>query len=55
MMKISKLGTTVAAIAGAVIMGVSPMTAFAMTGTEADCICEDKCGDKVINEDSRVG
>ncbi len=54
MKMISKFGMSIAAIAGAVIMGATPMTAFAQTGPEAECICEDKCGDKVINEDCPV-
>ncbi len=54
MKMISNFGMSIAAIAGAVIMGATPMTAFAQTGPEAECICEDKCGDKVINEDCPV-
>ncbi len=54
MKMISKFGMSIAAIAGAVIMGSTPMTAFAQTGPESECICEDKCGDKVINEDCPI-
>ncbi len=51
---IGRFGMSVAAVAGAIVIGGTPVTAFAMTGAEADCICEDKCGDKVINEDCPV-
>lgn len=54
MKMISKFGMSIAAIAGALIVGTTPMTAFAQTGPEAECICEDKCEDKVINEDCPV-
>ncbi len=55
MKMISKRLTGIAAIAGAIMIGAAPMTAFAQTGPEADCICETKCGiDKIINEDCPV-
>lgn len=43
-----------AAVAVAFFIGTAPMTAFANTGEEADCICETKCTEDEINPDCPV-
>lgn len=56
-MKITKLNKRLTgAVVGAMALfiGMTPMTAFAHTGQEADCTCEVKCSDNSINEDCPV-
>ena len=48
-----RLGQAVA-IATALFVGVTPITAFAHTGPEAECICEEKCTENHINPDCPV-
>jgi hypothetical protein len=43
-----------AAMLTAVLAGFFPVTAFANTGKEADCICETKCTDEDVNEECPV-
>ncbi len=40
-----------AAMLSAVLAGSFPVTAFANTGKEADCICETRCGEESVNEE----
>ena len=56
-MKITKLnkrltGAVVSAMA--LFIGMTPMTAFAHTGPEAECICETKCTEDCVNEECPV-
>ena len=43
-----------AAMLSAVLAGSFPVTAFANTGKEADCICETRCGEGSVNEECPV-
>lgn len=43
-----------AAMLSAVLAGSFPVTAFANTGKEADCICETRCGEESVNEECPV-
>ena len=52
--KISKKACGALALAGALFIGVTPITAFAHTGPEAECICEEKCTEDNINPDCPV-
>lgn len=52
--KISKKACGALAVAGALFIGVTPITAFAHTGPEAECICEEKCTEDHINPDCQV-
>ena len=52
--KISKKTCGALALAGAFFIGVTPITAFAHTGPEAECICEEKCTEDNINPDCPV-
>lgn len=56
-MKITKISmriTRAVACATAFLIGAAPITAFAHTGPEAECICESKCAEDHINEDCPV-
>lgn len=56
-MKITKLNkrvTGAVACAAALFIGMTPMTAFAHTGPEAECICETKCSEDSVNEECPV-
>jgi len=56
-MKITKISmkiTGAVACATAFLIGAAPITAFAHTGPEAECICESKCTEDHINEDCPV-
>ena len=53
-MKITKLNkrlTGAVACAMALFIGMTPMTAFAHTGPEAECTCETKCTEDCVNEE----
>lgn len=52
--KISKSLCGAVACAAALFIGAAPMTAFAQTGPEAECICETKCTEDEINPDCPV-
>ncbi len=52
--KISKKACGALAVAGALFIGVTPITAFAHTGPEAECICEEKCTEDNINPECPV-
>lgn len=51
--KLYKRFSGAVAIASALIMGISPMTAFAQ-GHEAECICETKCTGEHVNEECEI-
>ena len=56
-MKITKLNkrlTGAVACAAALFIGMTPMTAFAHTGPEAECTCETKCTEDCVNEECPV-
>ena len=56
-MKITKLNkrlTGAVACAMALFIGMTPMTAFAHTGPEAECTCETKCTEDCVNEECSV-
>ena len=56
-MKITKLNkrlTGAVACAAALFIGMTPMTAFAHTGPEAECTCETKCSEDSVNEECPV-
>ena len=56
-MKITKLNkrlTGAVACAMALFIGMTPMTAFAHTGPEAECTCETKCTEDCVNEECPV-
>lgn len=56
-MKITKLNkrlTGAVACAMALFIGMTPMTAFAHTGPEAECTCEKKCSEDYVNEECPV-
>ncbi len=56
-MKITKLNqrlTGAVACAMALFIGMTPMTAFAHTGPEAECTCETKCSEDSVNEECPV-
>ncbi len=56
-MKINKIMgrlTGAAAICAAVFIGIAPVTAFANTGAEADCICDSRCTDDNVNDQCPV-
>ena len=56
-MKITKISmrlTGAVACVTAFLIGATPMTAFAHTGPEAECICESKCSEDCINEECPV-
>ena len=56
-MKITKLNkrlTGAVACAAALFIGMTPMTAFAHTGPEAECTCETKCSEDFVNEEWTV-
>ena len=53
-MKITKLNKRLTgAVVGAMALfiGMTPMTAFAHTGPEAECTCETKCSEDSVNEE----
>ena len=52
--KITLRLTGAVACVTAFLIGATPMTAFAHTGPEAECICEDKCSEDCINEECPV-
>ncbi|SHJ22499.1 DUF4366 domain-containing protein [Pseudobutyrivibrio xylanivorans] len=56
-MKITKFNkrlTGAVACAAALFIGMTPMTAFAHTGPEAECTCETKCSEDSVNEECPV-
>lgn len=56
-MKITKLNKRLTgAVVGAMALfiGMTPMTAFAHTGPEAECTCETKCSEDSVNEECPV-
>ena len=56
-MKITKLNKRLTgAVVGAMALfiGMTPMTAFAHTGPEAECTCETKCTEDCVNEECPV-
>lgn len=56
-MKITKWNkrlTGAVACAAALFIGMTPMTAFAHTGPEAECTCETKCTEDCVNEECPV-
>lgn len=56
-MKITKWNkrlTGAVACAAALFIGMTPMTAFAHTGPEAECTCETKCSEDSVNEECPV-
>ena len=56
-MKITKLNKRLTgAVVGAMALfiGMTPMTAFAHTGPEAECTCETKCSEDSVNEECLV-
>ena len=54
MKKGMKKRTVAAVFCTAFMMMVMPMTAFAQTGPEAECICDTKCSEENVNEECPV-
>ena len=52
--KLNKRLTGAVACAAALFIGMTPMTAFAHTGPEAECTCETKCSEDSVNEECPV-
>ena len=52
--KLNKRLTGVVVGAMALFIGMTPMTAFAHTGPEAECTCETKCTEDCVNEECPV-
>ncbi len=50
----SKFMTGMMAVVTAATIGFSPITAFAMTGVESECICDIKCDEDNVNEECPV-
>lgn len=53
-MKIKKRGTGALAVLLALMIGLTPMTAFAKVESEFTCICEEKCEKENVNPNCKV-